>query len=188
MHITVDCVHVDLISNIQQGDQLVFRQTFLQWQPKVYTYFTRRTKDQAFAEELTQLTFIKLWDFRHTLTPEYSFDTQLFRIARTTLIDGIRERERRRKLTHSLETDGNEAGNLFREAATASLEISNALNMLPPARKKVFLLNRIHGYSYKQIAGELSISDRTVEKHISLALKQLKKILTLTVLLFIAGW
>ena len=185
MHITADCVHVDQITNIQQGDQLVFRQTFLDWQPKVYTYFTRRTRDNAFAEELTQLTFIKLWDFRHTLTPQYSFDTQLFRIARTTLIDGIRERERRRMLAHSLEANEQEAGNLFREAATASLEISNALNMLPPARKKVFLLNRIHGYSYKQIAGELSISDRTVEKHISLALKQLKKILTL--LLFIAG-
>lgn len=179
---------MDLINNIQQGDHLVFRQAFLQWQPKVYTYLVRKTKDEAIAEELTQLTFIKLWDFRHTLSTEHSFDTQLFRIARTTLIDGIRERERRRKLEQGLQVTNNEAGDIFREMPTASLEIAHALSSLPPARKKVFLLNRLHGYSYKQIASELSISDRTVEKHISLALKQLKKMLLLTLLFSITGW
>jgi len=181
LHITGDCFHVDVITGIQQGDQWVFQQAFLQWQPKVFTYLLRRTKDEDFATELTQLTFIKLWDFRHTLDTGLSFDTQVFRIARTTMIDALRARTHRRKF--NLDMDAQHDLSLVQEYDTGSFDLSHALNTLPPARKKVFLLNRIYGYSYKQIAGELSISDRTVEKHISLALKQLRKMLSLFSLL-----
>lgn len=188
LHITEDCFPVNAIHSIQQGDHRVFQQAFLQWQPKVYTYFVKRTKDNMLAEELTQLTFIKLWNFRHTLTGEHTLDTQLFRIARTTLIDGIRERERRRKLVQGLEAQPETPDNGLHQTAAASLELSSALNTLPPARKKVFLLHRVQGYSYKQIAGELSISDRTVEKHLALAIKQLRKILALSILLTMTRW
>ena len=169
---------MDLVNHIKNGDQFVFEQAFLNWQPKVYTYFIQRLKDNCFAEELTQLTFIKLWDFRHTLSADYSFDTQLFRIARTTMIDGLRERERRKSLLQKFEAEPQQAHTSYDYNNSAD-DINGAINTLPPVRKKVFLLNRYHGYSYKEIAGELSISDRTVEKHISLALKQLKKILAL---------
>lgn len=173
-------VQVDVISNIQNSNPVVFEEVFIHWQPHVYTYFIRRTKNLAFAEELTQLTFIKLWDFRHTLSPDHSLETQLFRIARTTMIDGIREQQRRKRLQQELEKPGEEAAH----TAIHALDMAGAINALPPVRKKVFLLNRMHGYSYKEIASELSLSDRTVEKHISLALKQLRKILTPALLLF----
>ena len=42
------------------------------------------------AREVAQLTFIKLWEFRHTLSSDHSFDTQLFRMANGALIDHLR--------------------------------------------------------------------------------------------------
>lgn len=168
---------MDIISSIQNGDPFVFEQTLLQWQAKVYHYFIKRTKDGTFSEELTQLTFIKLWDYRHTLTHEHSLETQLFRIARTTMIDGIRARARHKKAMEQLAVSKMENDQTVEWPALSTIDISGALNALPPVRKKVFLLNRFHGYSYKEIAQEMSLSDRTVEKHISLALKQLKNML-----------
>ena len=170
---------MDVINNIQNGNPTVFEEVFIHWQPHVYTYLIHRTKNPAFAEELTQLTFIKLWDSRHTLSPDHSLETQLFRIARTTMIDGIRELQRRKRLQQEFNTPGEES-----VPAIHAIDMAGAINALPPVRKKVFLLNRMHGYSYKEIASELSLSDRTVEKHISLALKQLRKILTPALLLF----
>lgn len=166
---------MDLIRYIQQGDTFAFEQTFLRWRAKVYAYFMHNTKNVYIAEELTQITFIKLWDYRSSLSADYSLETQIFRIARTSLIDYLRASARKRKLEQELierKTD-------CLQPVESCNYISLALDKLPPVRKKVFLLSRMDGFSTKQIAWQLSISDRTVEKHISLALKQLRKILLL---------
>ncbi|PTS94109.1 hypothetical protein DBR11_24075 [Pedobacter sp. HMWF019] len=63
-----------------------------------------------------------------------------------------------------------------------------ALSVLPPTRKKVFLLSRLHGYSYKEISEQLSISPRTVEKHISLAIKQLSGYSYVPAIIFLAEY
>jgi RNA polymerase sigma-70 factor (ECF subfamily) len=56
---------------------------------------------------------------------------------------------------------------------------------MPEMRKKVFELNRLQGYSYREIAELLSISEKAVDNHLTKAVKQLKKILPLLVLLSI---
>jgi RNA polymerase sigma-70 factor (ECF subfamily) len=170
---------VDLIHHIINSDKSAFEKAFLDWQSKVYYYFISRTRDDDFAEELTQMTFIKLWEYREGLSTEFDFDTQLFRIARTVMIDAIRERERRKRLLSEFQTEHNTIEPFFSTHNEAQSDFNNSLNDLPAVRKKVFVLNRLHGFSYKEIAATLNISDRTVEKHISLALKQLKRIMTL---------
>lgn len=170
---------MDLIHQIINSDKAAFEQTFQHWQSKVYYYFISRTKNEDFAEELTQMTFIKLWEYREGLSTELDFDTQLFRIARTVMIDAIREKERRKRLMNGFQAANDTIEPVFSTHNEAQSDFNNSLNDLPAVRKKVFVLNRLHGFSYKEIAAELNISDRTVEKHISLALKQLKRILTL---------
>ncbi len=180
MQIALDFIlkRVSIVNYIKAGDHIVFRETFLQWQPKAYQYFMLKVKDEALSKELTQLTFIKLWDYRHTLSDELTLETQLFRIARTTLIDTLRSKAQQRKAQMYVLKESREE---FVHPATevdTEKNIINALNALPPVRKQIFVLSRLHGFSYKQIAGKLDISDRTVEKHISLALKQLRKVLS----------
>jgi RNA polymerase sigma-70 factor (ECF subfamily) len=50
---------------------------------------------------------------------------------------------------------------------------------MPIVRRKVFLMRSIKGMSYLEIASELSISAKTVENHISLAIKQIQFLLDL---------
>jgi RNA polymerase sigma factor (sigma-70 family) len=166
---------MDLTGYIRQGNAFAFEQAFLQWRTKVYAYFLLKTRDVSTAVELTQIAFIKLWNSRATLSDDYSLETQIFRIARTSLIDYLRASARKRKFEQGLQEDKTD---VFVAPLEPGSHISYALNMLPPVRKKVFVLSRIDGFSNKEIAEELSISGRTVEKHISLAMKQLKKILT----------
>lgn len=47
----------------------------------------------------------------------------------------------------------------------------SASNTLPPQCKRVFWLRKIHGKTHKQISRELNISTRTVERHITNAIK-----------------
>ena len=50
-----------------------------------------------------------------------------------------------------------------------------AINHMPEKSKKVFLMSRYEQLSYNDIAGQLGVSIKTVEAHISAALKLLRK-------------
>lgn len=172
------------IQNIREGDHKSFEIVFKLWHKKVYAYFFKKTGADDLAEELTQLAFIKLWRSKHTLSEDFPLDTQLFRIARTTLLDYFRQtatEERNLKIYQaSLAEQHHEAMHY-----ETNQHLESVLSCLPPTRKQVFVLNRLQGYSYKEIAEQLSISPRTVEKHISLAIKQLNGYAYLPVILLL---
>lgn len=162
------------IQNIRQGDHTSFEIVFKLWHKKVYGYFLKKTACVETSQELTQLAFIKLWRFKHTLREDFPFDVQLFKIAKTTLLDHFKKlaNDDRNLKLYRLELGDTAAEQSLHFDTKIQLEV--VLKCLPPTRKKIFVLSRIQGYSYKEIAKQLSISPRTVEKHISIAIKQLE--------------
>jgi RNA polymerase sigma-70 factor (family 1) len=185
------------IGKIKSGGEPSFTVVFNEYYPKVYHYFVKKTRSTDTARELAQLTFIKLWQFRHTLSEEHPFDSQLFQIAATSLIDYLRRENTQRKKSlhfsqraHLSSLTGAEPSS---EPASGSFEQSDYLHSLtrtlPPVRKKVFILSRIHGHSYKEIAEQLSISIKTVEDHMVKALRHIRSIAShLFVFLVLLGW
>lgn len=161
------------IENIRQGNHKSFEIVFKLWHKKIYGYFLKKTASDDLAEELTQMAFIKLWRFKHTLSEDFPLDVQLFKIAKTTLLDYFKKiaSEERNLSVYRIEIENRIEEQSLQFDAKKQLE--TVLSCLPPTRKQVFVLNRLQGYSYKEIAEQLSISPRTVEKHISLAIKQL---------------
>lgn len=164
---------LNYIQNIKSGDVVSFEIVFKLWHKKVYAYFLKKTASEDQAQELTQLAFIKLWNFRHTLSEEHEIDLQLFRIAKTTLLDYFKKLANDNRNLKLYCAKAAMESNEQNENFETKQELERALSVLPPTRKKVFVLNRLQGYTYKEIAEQLSISPRTVEKHISLAMKQL---------------
>jgi RNA polymerase sigma factor (sigma-70 family) len=151
-----------------------FTEVFNLYYPKVYHHFLKKTRSVSVAREVAQLAFIKLWDFRHTLKDGISLDTQLFHIAAGVFIDYLRREEvqRRKVLEHG-------DGGVAEEAAPdgvfeASDHLLSLTHNLSPVRKRVFLLSRIQGHSYKEIAELLSISLKTVEDHMTKALRHIR--------------
>lgn len=164
---------LNYIQNIKAGDHVSFEIVFKLSHKKVYGYFLKKTGSEDQAQELTQLAFVKLWNFKHTLSEAHELDLQLFRIAKTTLLDYFkRQANEERNLTVYYASISEETSDRNQSFET-NQQLEVALSLLPPTRKKVFILNRLQGYSYKEISEQLSISPRTVEKHISLAMKQL---------------
>lgn len=166
------------ISYIKQGDLAVFKEVFHRYHQKLYFYVLGKTNSSFYAEEVVQLTFIKLWQYRASLNEDISIDAQIFRIAKTTLIDQIRKQESSDKILKYYQNEGevveNNQGpsNLDHQYLQEQLHL--AMSDLPPMRRKVFELSRLHGLSYKEISDRLSISEKTVENHINHALKQLR--------------
>lgn len=103
--------------------------------------------------------------------------SQIFQIAKTTMIDVLRKMERERLKTDHIYTNTKriqESGYEWIEGKDAESTLQRAMDVMPPMRKKVFSLRVENQYSYKEIAIALSISIKTVNKHLELAMQQVR--------------
>jgi RNA polymerase sigma-70 factor (family 1) len=162
---------------LKEGCVDTFKMIYNTYHVKVYAFLLHKTGSTYIAEEVTQLTFIKFWEKRHLLSDEYAIDIQLFRIARTTMIDELRRDAVRNNHINELErTVSTAAVNADRIEEKDTLKhVNEAIELLPPMRKMVFKLSRINHLTNAEIAEMLALSQKTVENHISLAIKQLRR-------------
>jgi RNA polymerase sigma factor (sigma-70 family) len=176
-----------MIEAIKRGDAFAYEQAFVQYRDKVYFYLLKKTKSPEEAKDLVQTTFLKLWKYRHSLSEEYLLEQHLFHIARTVFIDYVRKQNKLVKLKKKVNEKFEETPHYIITSTEFDLEmrLQQALSSMPELRKKVFELNKLQGYSYKEIAELLSISVKAVDNNLAKALRQLRKILTLLLFVFL---
>lgn len=157
-------------------DSREFEVLFTRWNRKVYHYALSKTSDSYIAEETVQRVFIKLWNNLSKKNIDCAIESQIFTITRTVLLDIVKEEYRRKQAIDQIP--------MFMEDAQVSIPIEiketesalqQIIGKMPPMRKLVFQLSRFEQLNYQEIAEKLKISPRTVENHISLALKMIRK-------------
>ncbi len=169
---------MEKIAAIKKGDVRAFTDVFDACYQKTFQFFMGRTKmNRELSKDLTQLTFIKVWQSKHTLSEEHSLDKQLFVIARCTLIDHIRKEATERGVKMEVSRKALSPVPSV-DMQTSSFETNDAvfamLKQLPPARKKIMQMKFVYGYTNSEIAGLLSISIKTVEDHVTKGLHDLR--------------
>ncbi|MBC9909637.1 RNA polymerase sigma factor [Chitinophaga varians] len=163
------------ILQLQLGNAAEFESVYREYHTRVYAFMWRYTHEAEVCEELVQEVFVKLWTSRKTLNPALAITTQLFQIAKTVFIDYHRRTSRRIRyinMTEHLAEDAAIAPGV-RDIALLR-QVSTVIDTLPPVRREVFLLGKVQGLTYPEIAKALSISPKTVEGHMSKALKFLR--------------
>ncbi|RFS20528.1 hypothetical protein DVR12_18350 [Chitinophaga silvatica] len=170
----------DLLAAIKSGDHSALEQLYDAWHGRLYGYFYKKTSSKYLSEELVQIAFIKLWNSRHQLSTNWPLEVQLLRIMKTSLIDLLRKEVRDAKAYQLYNQHISQVAptQQTEDFSNEQLQIvEKVMEAMPPVRKKVFHLSRYRGLSHKQIAIELAISPKTVENHITQALKQLRHLL-----------
>lgn len=137
-------------------------------------YVARLIRDETAAEDVVQELFISLWQ-KNNLSEVNQMQAYLMRAARFRAIDYLRKMDKwvigqdlTDELMHIADDDGH---------ANEEMEAIFAFTMakLPPKTREVFLLSRIEGYSYKEIAERQNVSIKTIENQISNALKIIRQ-------------
>lgn len=178
---------LNLVAAIKNEDQGAYVAVYNQFHKKVFHYFLKRTAEQDTAKDLTQQTFIKLWQYRLSLSEERSVDVQCFTIANSVLVDHLRRRAVERKYL------GQEQGEEQAPVCYATTDFEStdylyaAAEKLPPVRRNIFMLKLLKGYTNKEIAEQLSISVKTVEDHYSKAIRHIRSVSLLMLLGFLAS-
>lgn len=136
------------------------------------SYYTR---NQQLIEDVIQDVFIKLWEDRDSLNI-FHIKTYLYKSARNLLLNNLRDQKNRDLLLE------NWANEVIQESETEECinmqEFHNlyneAVDLLPPKCKEIYLLSREKEHTYKEISKLCDISEKTVEGQISIALKKIK--------------
>lgn len=170
-----------LFQLLQSGDEKVFELIYERYHRSVYAYLLGFLKDTTLAEELTHEVFIKIWNIRGQVQLHTSFSSYLFRICHNKAINALEKiaadnKLRKRVLDH-LQT----LSSYHIQDPVALKEydqlLENALEILPPQRRKVFQLCREEGKTYDETAAQLGISRNTVKEHMVKAQKALRSFL-----------
>jgi RNA polymerase sigma-70 factor (ECF subfamily) len=129
------------------------------------------------AENIVQDVFTILWEKRQALNIHISLTAYLFSLVKNKCIDLLRRKavaeEYRQEISIKLSSleDLNRA---FSSDEDIERLINDAIGKLPKRCREIFIMSRIEGKKYQDIAEELNISVNTVENQISMALKRLR--------------
>lgn len=168
------------VQDIREGNQKAFEAFYALWSDRVFFLFLKKTGSEADAADLTQQTFIKMWQYRSGLSDAHAPETMLFQNARLVFIDWLRKeatQRKRRAVAREFDTQ-------IPPALPDHENLHLAIQQLPAMRRKVIRLKHLEGYSYKEIAVLMNLSVKTVDNHVRQALKQLRRMLT-TVFFFL---
>ncbi|QEC42907.1 RNA polymerase sigma factor [Pseudobacter ginsenosidimutans] len=170
-----------LVGLLQSGDQRVFEEIYERYHKPVYAYLTGFLKDNSLAEDLTHEVFMKIWDMRAQVQVHTSFSSYLFRICHNKAINALEKiavdnKLRNRVIQHLQAISSTQIQDTGALKEYDQL-LENALESLPPQRRKVFRLCREEGKTYDETAALLGISRNTVKEHMVKAQKALRSFL-----------
>lgn len=170
----------ELFEGIQNGDADAFEYVFKTYYPRLRNYANRFVSDSDDLEDILQNCFIHLWERRDSIT-FISISSLLFTMVRNGCLNYLK---------HQTMVNGYEAGSLSKIPGAEELystdmkgatdsdtlyneltrQIEQVMEELSPRCREIFTMSRFEGLKNHEIADQLGISVKVVEKHITKAL------------------
>lgn len=152
----------------------VYRKIFDQVAPLLRNYLYYKSKDKEGSEDLVQTAFVKLWENCKKVKPELA-KAYLFKVATNKFLNQVEKQKVRMKFQEGVSVSQNqESPEYLLEYQEYKKKLEQAINALSDKQREVFLLNRIDKLTYAQIAENLGISVKAVEKRMHSALIHLR--------------
>lgn len=154
----------------------IYESLYNKYSKSLYSFMYFKCGDADRANDLVQEAFIKLWNNCAKVIYEKT-KSYLYTIANNQFLNEVAHFKVKLKYElHSGKDDSNiESPDFILEEKEFMDKLQNAIDELTAGEKEVFLLNRIEGKKYREIAEMLDISVKAVEKRMHGALVKLRK-------------
>jgi RNA polymerase sigma-70 factor (ECF subfamily) len=168
----------ELMKEVKADNMFAFDFLYKKYCKRIYKFGYTLLKSAEESENLMQDVFLKLWENRHQVEKNSSIKSYIFTIAYNSAITIIRHKARASEFVEYLKSIQNlheDPVDLELEYKDLTKRLDEILNALPDRQKEVYLLHRVEGLKYNEIAERLSISVNTIENHMSHALKTIRE-------------
>lgn len=161
---------VDLIKGTEW-----FKMIFDEYYDFIRNYLFYLSADIELSEDLAQDVFMKMWQSKDKINDE-TIKPFLFKIAKNLFINSHKRKMLDIKFINTrLENQDGESPEYILEMKEFDWRLQRAISNLPEQCRTYFLLNRLDGMKYQEIADSFGVSVKAVEKQISKALKVLRE-------------
>lgn len=177
MNLTFTLTESRLIESCISGDRKSQKELYDKFSSKMFAVCLRYAKSQMDAEDILQEGFIKLFNNLHRFRGEGSFDGWVRRIFVNTAIEHIRRKNLNTTVGEGLE-------NSIKDKHTTPLDnlfekdLIRSANTLSDGYRTVFNLYAVEGYSHKEIAQQLGITESTSKSQFSRAKALLRTLIS----------
>jgi RNA polymerase sigma-70 factor, ECF subfamily len=177
-----------LAEGIRDSDRRSFDDLFRAMYPRLVRFVFKITQDWNASCDITQDVFVMLWQQRNTLDPDRSVRAWLFRSVRNRAYNYQRDRREIAdpQALESLSDDSRASDELYGEEWNSDSSLENGqisrlqrkilewIEDLPERQREAFELSRYEGLYHQEIAGVMQVSVKTVNNHLTAALKTLR--------------
>lgn len=166
----------DLIRLIKTNNEKAFNEIYNRYWSRLLAQATYDLQDKDDAEECVHDVFIKLWKNRANITLNHKLSTYLYRAVKNQVINTL---EKRFALRNKIACLTDISDNFVPSADATIIEkellaaLEQAIDNLPDKCAIVYRLSRNGNKSNREISAQLGISEKTVEAHITRALKNI---------------
>ena len=161
-----------LIKAMADGDMGAFAEIYKRYAPGMRRFVAGMVKDRAKAEDIVQNIFLRLMTTRPAFENATAFKNWLFVCARNEVISTLRSKWESRV----------EKVEVFPERVSEGIQAETSLSLLnsilakmPKRRSEVFRMSKLEGLPVEEIAARMGISARTVQKHLEIANKEIRR-------------
>jgi len=172
------------ILRLRDGDNNAYEQIYKTLYPQLFYFVCEYIADEETAHNILQDTFLSLWEKRAILFEDFNLKAWLYTVTKNKALKHLRHQEyinqfsSEKKLSFNENTVNAFALERLNTSVIAFHEIEQViektLNNLPPLYREVFNMSRFDSFKNRQIAEKLTISEKTVEAHITKTLKHLR--------------
>lgn len=175
----------DLVKDFINGDQEAFAELVRRYKRKVYSLAFRMLGNHADADEVTQETFVRLYEQRENLRTVGYFTGFLLRIATNYTIDLLRKRSRHHlslddetEMTFPLQLElsmGAAGPDKEIEDDELGVMIAQAIDRLPPKQRMTLILHDVEGFDKTEVAIAMGCPEATVRSNLHVARAKMRK-------------
>lgn len=178
-----------LLALLRQGDKEAYTVIYDRYKNLLYNHACKKLGDAEEVKDALQELFTNLWNKRADIPVAVNLSAYLYTAIRNRILNLLSHKQVEHKYISSLQQfiqqEAYTTDLAIQEKELAAL-IQKEIDLLPAKMREVFLLSRSAHLSHQQIAEQLSISEQTVAKQMSNALKILRvRLGSLVVLLFL---
>lgn len=159
----------ELIRAAAAGDAAAFEELVRVYQAYVWRFLRHLLSDPELAQDITQETFVRVYRRLGTFRFDSKFSTWVFQVARNAGIDALRSRQRRDRLTATLQVRPRTS----EPNGELAVELGSALQSLKPKLREAFLMIEALGLSYREAGLALGVPEGTVKSRVFKARRQL---------------
>ncbi len=156
-------------------EEAVYSNLFRSHSKAIFNYIYYKFGNEEKAYDAVQEAFVKLWENCSKVPPDKA-KSYVYTVANNLYLNVIKAEKVRLRHAETVTFSANQVSPEFvLEEKQFKEKLDQALNSLPENQRTTFLLNRIDGMKYQEIADMEGVSVKAIEKRMHLALKSLRE-------------